>query len=171
MSDLRSVAEVVDVVDPEPWLAILAERFGIPRRIFADHLVFRARASGLSIARRDLELPRRPEPAAVGIPFFYFGMRHPRPTSAAAIRFGAHAERNVVDLDERRVTDFVFGREIPLRDEDAARVDGAGYVLGRYRGNVIGLGHCREDEEGGLVLKGMVPKSWASQLDDPGLTR
>ena len=166
MSDPRSVAEVVDAVDPEPWLAILEERFGIPGEVFADHLLFRANRSTLGIVRRGLELPRRPDPAAVGMPFFYLRMRNPRPTSAAAIRFGVHAERNVLDLGESRVADFVFGRDIPLGGD--TEIDGPGYVIARFRGSVVGLGHCR-DEGDGLVAKGMVPKAWASQLDDPDI--
>ena len=167
MSDHRTVAEVVDAVDPGPWLEILERRFGIPPEVFAGHVLFRANRSILSIARRDLELPRRPDPVAVGIPFFYLKMRNPRPTSAAAIRFGAHADRNVVDLGEENVADFVFGRDIPLSGTEAAAIDGPGYVIARLLGSVVGLGHCRA-EGGGLVLRGMLPKAWASQLDDPG---
>ena len=166
MSDgFRDVAEVVETVDPAPWLALLEERFGIPAVVFTDYLVFRAKAQTVSIVRRGLRLPLRPEPVAVGIPFFYANMRHPRPTSAAAIKFGRHAGRNVLDLDEQRLMDFVFGREIHLDSKDSSAIDGAGYVLGRYRGSVIGLGHCREDS-GGLVLRGMMPKAWAAQIDD-----
>ena len=165
MSEHRRVTDVVDAVDAEPWLAILEGRFGIPRDVFADLLIFRANRSTLQIARRDLELPRRPDPVAVGIPFFYLKMRNPRPTSAAAILFGARADRNVLDLDEARVADFAFGREIPLGED--AGIDGPGYVIARFRGSVVGLGHCRAEGDG-LVLKGMMPKAWASQLDDPG---
>ncbi|MCP3963453.1 MAG: RNA methyltransferase [bacterium] len=165
----REVAEVVEEVDPEPYLAVLQERFGIPRSLFEGHLVFRKKngrktAGRLGIVRRDLRLPRRPEPLAVGIPFFHAGMKYPRPTSAAAVAFGHHARRNLLDLDDRRVMDFVFGREIRI---DEALIDGPGYVLGRHRGDVIGLGVCRH-RDGALVARGMVPKAWASQIDDVG---
>lgn len=166
--ETRDVARVVETVGEEPWLEVLTGRFGMPREVFADYLVFRRTASSLSIVRRGLRPPLAPEPASIGIPFFYLGMRHPRPTSAAAILFGPHATRNVLDLGDDRVPDFVFGREISLEGDDAGAVDGPGYVLGRYRGDVVGLGHCRREGERGLVLRGMVPKAWAAQIDGHG---
>ena len=76
--------------------------------------------------------------------------------------FGHHARRNVLDLDDRRVLDFVFGREFQVDNEV---IDDPGYVLGRFRGDVIGLGLCQH-RNGSLVARGMVPKAWASQIDD-----
>ncbi len=158
-----------DIVDPGPYLALLEERFGIPHAVFEDHLVIRAGSRRLSIVRRGLCTPGVPEPAALGMPFFHVKMRHPRPTSATATRFGTHATRNLLDLEGRQLMDFVFGREIALGKAEAARLDGPGYVLGRAGGSVLGIGVCWR-QDGGLVLKGMVPKAWAAQIDEPEST-
>lgn len=163
----RSLDEVVEAADMEPYLDLLERRFGIPASVFDDYLAFRASAKILRIARRHLRLPRAPDPVALGMPFFYAAMRHPRPTSAAVLKFGCHATRNVLDFDDRRLADFVFGREIHL-DQDAGGIDGPGYVIGRHQECIIGIGACRR-QDGGLVLQGMVPKAWAAQIDDPGL--
>ena len=163
MSRGRTVTEVVEAVDPAPYLAILEQRFGIAPGIFDDYIVFRANASTLAIVRRDLSLPRAPDPVALGMPFFYPRMRHPRPTSAAVLKFGEHATRNVLDLDDPEVLDFAFGREIVLGA--AAGVDGPGWVIGRYRGSVVGMGRCWQ-ADGRQMLTGMVPKAWAAQLED-----
>ncbi len=169
----RPEAEVPEA-DPTPCFALLEQRFGIPAAVFDDYLALRANASTLSIFRHGLDVPQAPSPRAVGMPFFYTKMRHPRPTSAAVLKFGDLATRNVLELDDRaspqrganeRLMDFVFGREIVLDEGDA--VDGPGYVIGRHRGCVAGIGACwRRDGE--LVLKGMVSKAWAAQIEDTG---
>lgn len=164
MSAFHTLDEVVDLVDAEPYLAILEQRFAISRAVFDNYLVFRANATIVSIARHDLRLPRAPYPVALGMPFFYANMRHPRPTSAAVLKFGGFAGRNVVDLDPQTVVDFVFGREIPI-DGDTS-VDGPGWTIGRHRGSPIGIGRCWQQDDS-LVLQGMVPKVWAAQLGDP----
>ncbi len=144
-------------------LAVLEQRFAISRTVFDDYVVFRSSRSILSLVRRDLRVPNAPDPVALGMPFFYADMRHPRPTSAAVLKFGNHATRNVLDLDDEQLIDFVFGREIALDDAAAAGVDGPGWVIGRHRGSPIGIGRCW-DQDGTLVLRGMVPKVWAAQL-------
>ncbi len=162
-----SLAGAANAVEAGPCLAMLERRFGIPRGVFDDYLAFRANAGTLSIVRRDLRVPAAPESVALGMPFFHIDMRDPRPTSGAAVKFGALATRNVLELEGRRTMDFVFGREIALGDGEAGQVDGPGYVIGRGAGCLIGVGRCWE-EGGRLVVKGMVSKAWAEQLDDPG---
>ena len=164
--DARTVAEVVDLVDPGPYLDVLEERFGIVKATFDDFLFFRPKTSTLSIVRRDLLVPHIPDPMTLGMPFFYANMRHPRPTSAAVLKFGVYAKRNVLDFGASQVMDFVFGREIPLDSDDIDRLDGPGYVIGRHHGSIVGIGACWQQDDG-LVLTGMVPKVWAAQLGDP----
>ncbi|MCP4658660.1 MAG: hypothetical protein GY856_24885 [bacterium] len=149
------------VVDPEPCLALLEERFGIPREIFDDYVVFRPNAKTVWIADRRLRLPPRPDPAAVGMPFFHTRARYPRPTSAAAMKFGRHATRNVVDLDAQQVRELVAQRDVRLTSEQERSLTGTGYVFARYRGIVLTVGLYRAQEEGGVLI-GAVPKSWSA---------
>ncbi len=158
----RALEEVVEAVDAEPYLAILEERFAIPRQTFAGHLVFRPNSKHLAIADRRLLVPDGADLLAVGMPFLYVRMASPRLTTAAAIAFGGAARRNAVDLDAREVEGFVARRELTLRAEEAAKCTGPGWVLARYRGAVVGLGRAKTSEAG-LVLEGMVPRSWAAR--------
>ncbi len=158
----RALGEVVEVVEAEPYLAILEERFGIPRETFADHLVFRPNSKHLAIADRRMLVPAGADWMGIGMPFFYFRMRSPRLTSGAAIAFGAGARKNAVDLDEPEVEDFVARRTIPLRAEEAAKCTGPGWVLARHRGVVVGLGRATAGEAG-LTIEGMVPRSWTAR--------
>lgn len=157
------VAELVEAVDAAAHLAELERRFGIPRRLFDDFVVFRANAQRLSIVDRRLRLPPSPEPLSVGMSFLYFRMERPRLTTAAAVRFGAHATRNLAELDHDEALDFAYRREIVLRPASAATIDGDGYVLARHRGLILGLGRCRHEDRG-AVLYGMVPRSWRAHL-------
>ncbi len=158
----RALDEVVEAVDATPYLEILEQRFGIPRETFAGHLVFRPNRKHLAIADRRLQVPAGAEPMAIGMPFLYVRMRNPRLTSGAAVAFGAAARRNVVDLDDAEVDTFVDRRQFVLRPEEAAKCSGPGWVLARYRGVVVGLGRATAGEEG-LVVEGMVPRSWAAR--------
>jgi len=158
------VAEVVEPLDPAPYLAILEERFGIPPHRFDRYLIFRPNAKRLAIVDRQLRVPAGVEPLAIGMPFFYVNMRDPRWTTAAAVAFGHLATRNLIELDDRELTAFLTRRDLPLRPEEAARCTGPGYVLARHRGMVVGMGRAWEAEEGGLVVRGTVPRSWPARL-------
>lgn len=153
------VAELVDAIDPAPWLDLLDERFGIPPSSFDEYLVFRPNRKWLALVDRGMELPPGAETLSIGMPFLYDRMRDPRLTTAAAVKFGPLATRNVLDLDEGRIDDFTARREIPL---DPRTLTGPGWVIGRYRGIVVGLGHARAEGEGFVVL-GMVPRSWEAR--------
>ena len=158
----RALADVVETVDAEPYLRILEERFGIPRETFAGYLVFRPNSKHLAIAGRDLVVPEGAETLAIGMPFLYVRMATPRLTTAAAIAFGGAARRNVLDLDDAEADEFVARRTFPLRAEEAAKCTGPGWVLARHRGMIVGLGRAKASEAG-LVVEGMVPRSWAAR--------
>ncbi len=153
-----------ETADTALYLAILEQRFGIPAALFDDYRTFRANASILSIVRRDVRIPPSPAPRALGMPFFYSKMRHPRPTSATVLKFGDHATRNVVELAPEQVMPFVLGRELVLEPSQIALIDGPGWVIGRHQGSLVGIGGCWQ-EDGEWLVKGMVPKAWAQQID------
>ncbi len=105
-------------------------------------------------------LPTQADFLSIGMSFLYDRMRDPRLTTAATVRFGPLATRNVVDLDTPRVEDFVARREIPLGPDSP--VTGHGYLMARHRGIIVGLGHARSAGEG-FVVVGMEPRSGPSR--------
>lgn len=173
----QRVEETVRGVDSAPFVEILDQRFGIPPRLFDQLLVFRPNNRWLSIVDRRLLVPLSPAHAGVGMPFFYDRLVHPRPTTATAIRFGAHARSNGVDLDTLPrqgpegdpdpVHRFVRRQKVVLDTQAWGGLTGPGYVLARHRGRVLGLGHCRI-EEGLWVLTPQVPHGWARRLSSTG---
>jgi len=161
----RPVAEVVEELDAEPLLAELEARFGVPRQVFAEVVIFRSSAKRASIAGRGLELPPKPATWALGMPFFSTKSKFPRPASAMARKLGRHAKRNVVDFDDAQIAELLTRREVRLAAAQAAACEGEGYVLARYRGFVVTVARFLADGEGGVV-RGAIPKQWAQTLDD-----
>lgn len=156
-------ASVVRPIDAEPFFAEMEERFGIPRRALDGDEVFRSSSKRAAIVRRDLELPARPDPWAVGIPFYSTKRRLPRLASAMARRLGKAASRNVIDLDDAQIGDLVLHREVRLHREQAARLDGEGYVLPRFRSWVVTVALFRREGDAG-VIRGVIPKLWSQVL-------
>ncbi len=155
--------ELVDAVDPTPFLDVLVERFGMPRESFDRFLVHQPNRDTVWIVDRDIRLPSRPAPHALGMPFFYPQMRFPRPTTSAAMHFGYLATRNVIDIEADELPSLVFRRPILA---DAGRLDAAGavdygYAFLRYRGAVLCLAYV--DPAAGVV-KSLCPKEWTTRL-------
>lgn len=159
----RSAPELLGLepVDPEPWLAPVRDRFGLPVESFeGTRLVPRGRGV-LALVPDDLSPPARPEPSSLGLSFLYREMRNPKPTTAAAMAFGGAATRNVVDLDEEELRRYLSRQDQEL---PAARVEacsGAGYVLARHRGVCFGVGWLRPAAGGSPAsLRSLFPKRW-----------
>jgi len=158
----RPVGEVVAEIDAAAYLAILEDRWGIPGEAFADQLIFRPNRKWLAIVDRRMLVPVDAEWLAIGIPFLYDKMRDPRLTTAAAIKLGSLATRNLLDLDRAELGEFLARRDFRPRPEEAAKCTGPGYVIVRHRGLVAGLGHAWTDA-GELTVRGMVPRSWQAR--------
>lgn len=158
------VLDWVQEVDVSEELAQIEERFGIAAKGFEDFVVFRPNSKWLALVNRDLELPQRPAIVGLGMPFLYPDMRYPRFTTAAAIRFGHLASRNIIDLEDAEVVRrFVGLQEIPFDPLDHPAITGPGHLLVRHRGMILGLGNCRRDTPSWTLLA-MLPKTWRDML-------
>lgn len=157
---------VAGEVDPAPYVEELAARFGIDRDELAELLIYRSSAKKLSMVRRDVLLPSRPEAHTVGIPFYRTKTRPPRLSTAASMIFGRRATKNVVDVDTEQVLEMIAERETRLRPEQAARCGSPGWVLPRYRGVIVPIAYFSPDEDGGGgLLRGSIPRVWKRVLD------
>lgn len=163
--DLRvPVEEVLPIVDARLYLGLFEERFGVPAATFRDYSFFKANAQAIWIVRRDLLIPARPKPYAVGMPFYYYRMIHPRPATPAALRWGPLATRHLADLGEDQVGPFIDYRDVPLAPAQEATFD-RGYWLMRYRGRLLGVGLATTTEENRPVFRALTPKFWRLRLD------
>jgi hypothetical protein len=163
--DFRVAAEdQVQVVDARLYLALFEERFGVPAELFKDYSFFRANAQAIWIVRRGLPVPPRPAPYALGMPFYYYRLRHPRPTTPAALRWGHLATRHVTELDGEQIGPFIGYQDAPQRPDQAAAFS-RGYWLVRYRGRLLGVGLSTTDDEDRPVFRALTPKYWRLRLD------
>lgn len=165
--DLRVAAEeVLPIVDARLYIGLFEERFGVPPETFREYSFFRANAQAIWIVRRGLQLPARPTPYAVGMPFYYYRLHHPRPTTPAALRWGHLASRHLADLREEQVMPFVDYQDVP---HDAAQeaAFSRGYWLMRYRGRLIGVGLATTDDADRPVFRALTPKFWRLRRETP----
>jgi NOL1/NOP2/fmu family ribosome biogenesis protein len=93
----------------EAVLAWWADRFGVDPAVF-DPYTFWERGSGkIWLFGEGLGSPVEIE--GLGIAFLRTRREHWKPTLEAVQRVGGHADRNVLDLDRERASEFVAGRD------------------------------------------------------------
>jgi 16S rRNA C967 or C1407 C5-methylase (RsmB/RsmF family) len=157
-----------DTVDPEPWLAPVIERFGLPEAPLRGTLLVRGGRGVLSLVPDDLRPPAQPEASAVGLSFLHTAMRNPKLTTAAAMAFGARATRNAVELDRPALGRYLEREDQELSAESLTEVSAPGYALARHAvaGSTacFGVGWLRPGEPdgltGGATLRSLYPKRW-----------
>ncbi len=167
-SDAGAVARL-DFADAGPHLAPVIDRFGLPGGLFEGTRLIRGGRGVLSLVPDDLRPPAHPEPSAVGLSFLHTAMRNPKLTTAAAMAFGARAERNALDLDEPALRRYMAREDQEIGREALAEVTGTGYALARHvvaaaedRKVCFGVGWLREGEEAEAppTLRSLYPKRW-----------
>jgi NOL1/NOP2/fmu family ribosome biogenesis protein len=103
-------------------LAWWEERFGVDPAVFAEY-TFWERGSGKVWALRGEE-PTPIEVEGLGITFLRTRQEHWKPTLSAVQRFGHHATRNVLALDDQQAATFIAGE-----DQDLAWDGDWGYLV------------------------------------------
>ncbi|MFC7155561.1 hypothetical protein ACFQPA_08830 [Halomarina halobia] len=86
------------------------ERFGVPPATFDGYTFWEKGAGKLWAFAGDVPAPAAVE--ALGMTFLRVRQEHWKPTTDAVQRFGRHATRNVVHLDEERARRFVAGETV-----------------------------------------------------------
>jgi NOL1/NOP2/sun family putative RNA methylase len=139
----------------------LAQRFGMARQTF-DGICFLTR-NGREIyaVACDHRPPLKPV-YSTGLPLIHMGMRNPKLTTAGAVHFGSAARRNVVDLDRRRLEQYLLRQPLRLTDRQCRGCTDNGYVLVGHRGAVVGVGDYRQGEN---ALISYYPKRLSAAAD------
>ncbi len=153
------VHEVIEALPGKEFFPPLEERFGFPPETFEPFLLYRPNSKVLSIVNRDLLVPVQPPSRYFGMPLLHQKAR--RLTTGATQRFGRSATRNLFDLHDEQLEDFVMGREFTLGESQLAQLASGGFVIARHRGLVLGQASFRAADG---TLRGLVPKSWRPQL-------
>lgn len=154
------LAEHVEIVDRQPWLSLVSERFGIPEQSFDDYLVVRPNRRSLHLVPRDHQPPTRPAPQIIGMSFLRTRMRFPKLTTAAAMTFGPLASQNYVQADRAQADAFLSRQSFVIDAAQADACTGIGYVLVRVDEIVLGVAFFRPDDDGGGEVQSFFPKAW-----------
>ena len=143
-----SRAEVLD------WFE---ERFGIEPEVLAEYTFWEKGAGKIWIFNGEAIDPSEVE--AIGMTFLRTRQEHWKPTGRAVSRFGAHATKNVIELDPAQAATFAAGE-----DQDLPEWDGDwGYLIATHEvageSVPIGVGLYLYDE-----LRSVVPKGSRADL-------
>lgn len=103
---------VADRPTREGVLAWWTERFGVQPDVFEDYTFWEKGAGKLWAFADDVPSPSTIE--ALGITFLRVRQEHWKPTTDAVQRFGHHATKNVIDLEDRQARAFVAGEDQEL---------------------------------------------------------
>jgi len=149
----------VDEVGPHPYLNYLEERFGIPADVFREAYFFRSNSRSIGIINHDHQPVTNPPPHFVGLPFIHTNMKYPKLTTAAALAFGVHATRNVIQVDHAQANDYLSGKPLALDKVQAVGLTDEGYVLVKLGEITLGLAVFLKRTQGGEI-RSLFPKAW-----------
>lgn len=155
-----AVSSLPQIEEREPWLTILEERFGIPKSVFDDFVIYRVGKKKLYIVNRDHEPLEKPRADASGMHFMRVEGKYPKLTTGAAMLFGVYAQRNVLDLTAVQAYAFFQRQEFSITNEQAKGVTGNGYLMLRYKGIFVGQGVFYSS---GNRVESHFPKAWVRQ--------
>lgn len=162
--DRPALSDIVDVVDPAPYWTLIEERFGIPPSVFDGFALVQPQSKKLYLVPEEHAPPARPASETMGLPFLRVKMKVPKLTTAAAMQFGRHATRNVIDVGPVPAAAYFTRQPFAASIEALAHCTGRGYVLVRHAGWTLGVGFLVLDDEGGGTVRSMFPKGWARDM-------
>ncbi len=149
------------VVDPSPWLAVLEERFGLERSLFAEYTFLRMSKRGIHLVSTEHRPPPRPRPDAVGTLFLHTKGQTPKLTTAGALAFGRAATRNTVPLRREQLVPYLRRETLVLTPDQVEMCTGPGFVIVTYEGIPVGTGLYRHGPPHRHALESLFPKGWA----------
>jgi len=152
-------------VTHEPRLATLRDHFGLPSNAWAA-LRFHARGDDVHATNGDHAPPARPRPQASGFPVIKRKGTWPKPSTAAAMRLGDRATRNVVDLTRDQRDAYQRRRAFTADPEQVRACTGRGYVIVRYAGFSLGAAFLNGLDPPGI--RSEFPRVWVPHGDRDG---
>lgn len=149
-------------VPPDEMIGLLRERFGFSANNFSPYLLFQRNGGTVYVVNQTHHPPTEPTPDAIGMALLKTRIRYPKLTTAGALRFGAKATKNYIELTPPQVRAYTCRQDVPVPAEQARRCTGPGYVLMRYKGFTLGVGvYYPHQTGGGGKVKSMFPKGWS----------
>ncbi|MFC6732115.1 hypothetical protein [Haladaptatus sp. DYSN1] len=128
------------------------DRYGVPKDVFDDFSIWEKGAGKIWIFGGDVASPIHIE--GLGMKFLRTRQEHWKPTTNAAQRFGRHATKNVIVLDDEQADRFAHGNDVDYPDWDGDW----GYLIAAHElagvTEPIGVGLYLHGELRSVVPKG-----------------
>lgn len=151
-------------VDGDRWLAFVQQRFGLSPTLMSEYRLFRANAKTVGLVNQDHRPPWGPAPQGTGLPFVHTRLTYPKLTTAAALKFGRAASKNVVEANREQANAFLSGNPFELPRLRLTAPCSQGYVIVRHDGMALGVGFLAEHGRHVEVFS-MFPKAWQLTAD------
>jgi NOL1/NOP2/fmu family ribosome biogenesis protein len=91
-------------------------------------------------------------------------MAVPKLTTAAAMQFGQHARRNVIDATDEHAAAYLARASFVPSSDQLALCTARGYVIVRCGGAGMGIGFLEDDPATAPAVRSMFPKGWARSV-------
>lgn len=145
------------LVERQPWLGVVTERFGMDTAVFDDYDLIRWSQRGVYLLSKGQQLPSKPHIESPGLFFMRSGTRYPKMTTSAALQLGRYARQNKIDLTPAQTKAYFQRQTITVSKAQAAACTSTGYVVLCYRGFSLGLGlfHSKSSQ-----VESLFPKAW-----------
>ena len=143
--------------------AAFGTRFGIHSEQLADLSLVRWGKRHWRLVSRDLDLPERLQPDAIGLPGVRRHSLPLKPTTAAVLLLGRHATRNRLELDALALQRYRARDDLIMTVDDPSLADctGPGYAIAMHRGQAIGmcqLIYARDCPQ--VCVRSLYPAAW-----------
>ncbi len=142
-------------------LATVKERFGIEADAYDGYTFYEGQKSRVYVVGAEHYRPPEIDLEPSGMLFMRMASRYPKPTTAAALAFGAKATRNIIDLNKDQIFPYLHRETYPVSVEQVRWCTGKGYVLVRYKGYTLGTGLYFPNNDGSGRLESLYPKGWS----------
>ncbi len=146
------------MIETEPWLGTVTERFGLETAVFTDFDIVRWSKRGVYLVSRGQQLPTKPRLDSPGLFFIRAGSRYPKMTTAATMLLGQQATRNRVELTTEQTKAYLQRQTITPTKAQTIACTTTGHVVVCYRGYPLGLGvfHAKSNQ-----IESHFPKAWS----------
>lgn len=147
--------------EADSYIELLTDRYGIDTSLFNGIQLLAKSKREIYAVAADHRPPLKPVPTA-GLPLLHRKMRYPKLTTAGAAMFGRTANRNLIDVNETQLEEYVSRRPFTLDANQKEQTDGSGHVLIRYRDSVLGVGDYHRQRN---AVESFFPKHLAGRSD------
>ena len=129
--------------------------FGIPESVMNGYQFIRRGKKTIYVAGQAVALSEKAY--YQGMPFMRIQTKYPKLTSVAALKFGHHATKQIVHLNESQLGSYLTRQPIELVQNQLQCCSARSFVIVFYKDSCLGVGFLGEVNK----MASLSPKSWS----------